>query len=464
MRVAAGQIPYRDFSLPQGPVAPLLGGLFFSAFAPPLAWALLSGLLNVAMTALAFFTVTQVTANFFAGGVAALATAMAFLPPFGSFYNDHLAYVLVALAFSLFFFSPAGKNRAWLSGLLFALAFHTKQTVGLAGVASFALSYLLNGEAAHFRNLFRPLLWFLFFLIAGLLLIGVTGGGVNYWWDAVWLPITYAQNSADKSGWRLLLFLVFPWGITPSQLIGDFPQHWGRLALFPLQLLFWFWLWSWPQSPKKKGAVIFFCFSTLWGGALLGRASSHLFLGTGVVLGLVVNELRRKHSLRLSHVAAAVMMAVCSLQLIQSSLARRHEAPTEARALAAALRQLPPQTIYALGETALRVASLAGISPKQLNVYDDMAVTVPATYGGLIRWQTRFRERLETHPPDWILQDKGWLAYPAIGSRLARHLNENFAEVCRLHSLKLLVRRNLPLDRLPSECQKPSPIRVSSLP
>lgn len=422
LRQSAGQTPYVDYSLPQGPGAAWVAAPFFWLFPPMVAWAVLSGLLNAGMAALVALVVWKTTGLAVASYLGALASALLFLPPFGSFYNDHLAYFLGALGFALFYYS---RRAAW-AALCLALAFHCKQTLGLATILAFALA--LKREAL------RPLALTAFFIFAGVVVICAGGGGSAYWWDVVYLPLTFAQNSPDKNPGRLVSFVLFPWGIWPSDLISDLPRHWGRWALFPFQILFWSWLFRWPERGKGRTTLIFFSLSTLWGGALLGRAASHLFMGTGVVLGLARKQFPSG--------PVTALLLFCLLPFGHSLLVRHREGISDdAKKMASALGPYRNVGGYALGEKALLAVSLAGIAPRQLNVYDDMAVSVPATYLGLFRWQTRFRERLERDRPEWILRDAGWTVTPGIGRPLRQYFAENFVEVGAFGSLRLLKRR-----------------------
>ncbi len=462
LRVASGQIPYVHFSLPQGPAAPLVGGLFFYLLPAGWAWVTLSGLLNAVTAILAARLVFNITSDPIATAFAAALTAISFLPPFGSFYNDHLAYTLVLAAFCC-----ALEKRAIAAGLLLALSLHTKQTVGGLGIIVTLLA-LVAGGREYLQTAVRTIATSAIVFVAGLVLIAAAGGGVRYVWDAVWLPFTFSQHSNDKGLGRLVEFLVFPYGIWPGDLAADFPRQWGRWVLIPYQLAHYAGAWllwkSWPGPDRRLRMAVLFCWlSPVWCGALLGRASSHLFLGTGALLGLLLADARTgtyasPSFRRFTGYAALAFLTLGTAQTTQSiwirGVGRTASRPetypialplsdAPVAAAAAKVRSLGSAGLFALGEKALLACALAAKTPVQRNLYDDMAVSVPSTYAGLLRWQTEFREHAEATQVPWILRDSGWTVAPATGPVLGPYLRRQYDPVWSSGSLTLYRRLTL---------------------
>jgi hypothetical protein len=152
LRLTAGQRLYVDYSEPHGPIAGWVLALF-TLVAPSVGWALVlaSGALNLAGALLVWTVVLKSTRNAETAFHAGLLTAAWFLPVFGGYYHDHLAYSLVLAGFACHTFIGERFKRAGLTAVFFVLAYHTKQTVAIGGMLALAATCLIvQGRRALF--------------------------------------------------------------------------------------------------------------------------------------------------------------------------------------------------------------------------------------------------------------------------------------------------------------------------
>jgi len=138
-RILQGQVPYRDFVMPFGPLTYLVQALFFRLCGVNWAAMLLPACLA---SALATLSVMRTTRLLLGGGMrwfaccAGLATAVCLQAPFGTLFMDQMALfcnllALQAVAESL---RAAGRRRRlWqaAAGVLLVLSILSKQTFGL---------------------------------------------------------------------------------------------------------------------------------------------------------------------------------------------------------------------------------------------------------------------------------------------------------------------------------------------
>jgi 4-amino-4-deoxy-L-arabinose transferase-like glycosyltransferase len=175
-RLLRGQVPYRDFLMPVGPVTFLIQAALFRLCGVGYGTFILhSAIVNAFAALLTVACVRRV----FPGAVlpawlAGLATAAWFYPPFGTPVFDqtalfcHLLALLALLPALAEQPAPARADRsALLSGVLSGLAFLSKQNAGALSAACLAL--LLLGAA---RRRARPLAHF----VAGFALCGALFG------------------------------------------------------------------------------------------------------------------------------------------------------------------------------------------------------------------------------------------------------------------------------------------------
>ncbi|HXV59888.1 MAG TPA: hypothetical protein VEK15_04275 [Vicinamibacteria bacterium] len=166
-RVALGQVPYRDFFIPTGPVPFWIQGLFFAGFGVSYGTYILhAAVINaaVALLALLWFR-TVFPQSRLHGYFAAVLTAFWFYPPFGTPWFEQTAFFFHFAAMFLLVRSLAAANPSWRSlrmnrrgylllvaaGLADGLSFLCKQNAGLLAVAA-SLGVLGMGVSARLRQ------------------------------------------------------------------------------------------------------------------------------------------------------------------------------------------------------------------------------------------------------------------------------------------------------------------------
>ncbi len=169
-RVLSGQVPYRDFVLPFGPVALWLQALFFSVSGVTYSAYIASAAIVNAAAAIAAVVILRMLfpSTRLLPYLAGTLTAFWFYPPFGTPWVDQTAFFLSLLGIS---FLLAGALGGWrrkgrrgalfiaISGGLAFLAFMSKQNVGIFMIALYPV--LLVSIFLHDgRRLWRALLIF----------------------------------------------------------------------------------------------------------------------------------------------------------------------------------------------------------------------------------------------------------------------------------------------------------------
>lgn len=299
LRLLAGQVLYRDFYVPQGP----LTGLFLLPFlrvAPTggLGYALASAVLNALAALAVWFIVFKATARHAYALLSGLLTAVWFLPVMGGLYCDHLSYAVALLAFAGFVELGWSWKGTATAGILFALSYYAKQNIGLCSAAAFVVAAIAaeGRQSLSPRKLGRV---FGVYVVSHLVLLGLIAACTdieNFYHYSVSGPLTYALHSSDKQFLRLLEFLAIPWQVSPQGAI--FGSGWARLAFFPvvvavyvayfvlLRLLTRKLILKHEERQRTVGGIAFLLFSTLLCSALAGRWYGHLFFGMGGVLSL----------------------------------------------------------------------------------------------------------------------------------------------------------------------------------
>ncbi len=301
LRLLQGQTPYLDFQTPYGPLAFIVLSLFLALFPTP-GWGLLfaSSLLNTAAAYLTREIASELKLNREWIGFATLLSAIWFLPPFGSFFHDHLAYCLLIASF---LFSL--RNRHGFAAICVAMSFHSKQTVGLIGLAAIGLCYLMRPLAC--RPIWKPLLGFFvsYVSVHALILAGIWAFAdfPSYWSATIEAPFSYCQFKADKHPMNAFFGLFFPFGIRLFEIKG---VGLGRLSFYPVVLAVYASLFFLPRlQNSQRVAMVFFLSTTLWCAAFLSRAFTHVFLGLPIVFTLVSSLLPKR--------IAAIGLLFCSV-------------------------------------------------------------------------------------------------------------------------------------------------------
>ncbi len=137
-RVLTGQVPYRDFVMPFGPITFWLHSLFFHLLGVSFESYLIgSALVGLLATLAAMLLVRLILgSNLLAELVAGLLTAVWFYPPFGTPWVDQTAFLFALMALVAIAGSLVAQGR-WLrpalivaSGVIWTCAFLSKQNVG----------------------------------------------------------------------------------------------------------------------------------------------------------------------------------------------------------------------------------------------------------------------------------------------------------------------------------------------
>ncbi len=309
LRTSLGQWAYADYRLPQGPLA---GWVLAPFFLLPVTggWSLLlaSVALNTAATALVFAVAAGSFAGRFIPAAAAAVTAVWFLPIFGTYYNDHLAYALVLGGYLLWI----RRFPGW-SALCFALAVHAKQPIGV--LSSLALVLTEVGLAGRDRGWWRFAAVFLAVQAAAVgYLFAVPGAAATYWDYVVTSALEYCAVAAEKRPLRLLTFLVLPWNIDPLRMLRE--GGFGRLVFYPFVAALYVTygrVWRDRRRADRATRTLAFCaLSTLWSAATLGRFHGQLLFSAGIPFAAALAVLLRGRW-RHGAAAAAVLggLALC---------------------------------------------------------------------------------------------------------------------------------------------------------
>jgi len=284
LRAAQGQIPGIDFVLPQGFLTAAFLAPFFALIpGGGVAWLVASGVLNAAYCALVWDLLHTVTADRRSASLGAALSAIWFLPPFGSAYCDHLAYLCLVAGLWL---TTKGRDRAHglLAGALVALAYHAKQPIGVFGAAAWVIGAWIGprGETGAPRWSRAGLTGF-FLLHAIVLTATWLGGGLPDFvtYNILW-PLRIAAGQTEKSVLRTLTFLVSPWHVLPLAEDGGF----GQLAILPMVAAAYLSLAICVLRPPRSGTLFFLILSRLWSAATLGRLHAHVTFGVPAALVL----------------------------------------------------------------------------------------------------------------------------------------------------------------------------------
>ncbi len=284
LREVSGQTIYQSYFIPHGPVAGLVFSLFLRIL-PTGGWALIAGSATLnALAALVVGNIVKKTTQSESAAVSAgLLTAIWFLPVFGAYYHDHLAYFWGLLA--LWCWLEEGVTAAIFSGALITLAFHTKQTVGLAVLIGFALALAFTHPKA---TRYRLSAWIAGFLLCHVVVLGtlwLKGVGQNYFLYNFVYAWHFSSSAPAEKGWLAVLTgFLLPFHINPVLMIAE--GGWGRLAFYPVVMAIYL---AYASALKNRPSfsLVFALFSTVIGGSLLGRLHAHLFLGMGIVIVLL---------------------------------------------------------------------------------------------------------------------------------------------------------------------------------
>jgi hypothetical protein len=224
-RVLCGQVPFRDFVAPVGPVSFWLQGALFALFGVGWRGYLLSAaVLDAAAAGVAFLLARRLfPGERWAPLLAAAGTGAWFLPPSGTPWMDAVAFLLILLALAAVLrgstekpVSPPGSDAGGPSGdlalatagALTVAAFLTKQNAAVAAlpglVAVFVAAAVATASRERGRQVFASLLH-----RGGVFLLGATVAAAVFagWLTAVSDPGLFVRHVLEipaKAGWERL--------------------------------------------------------------------------------------------------------------------------------------------------------------------------------------------------------------------------------------------------------------------
>lgn len=319
LRHLQGQVLYRDYYLPYGP----LGGLLFAFFlllTPTGGFALIlaSVTLNV-IAVILIWKILLITTNSlryaFYGG---LVTAFWYQVQMGGFYHHHLSYLLVLGAFLTAICKLSQRIKIIVSAICFSLAFHSHQNVGLWGLAAFIIvSALVRGrvffsvkESLSFSGIYIAS----HFTIVGLIFLFSDIN--NYFYYTFHLPMKWA--SVNKHFFYPFISLFIPYSINPVTAFSK--PYLGQLLFYPIVAVFYIaylTIFIKRKSLTKENhfVIIFLILSTLWCSAVVSRLFTEVTFALGGILAMILFSWRYKlsHKLEYSIIFVYIIIGVIFL-------------------------------------------------------------------------------------------------------------------------------------------------------
>jgi hypothetical protein len=465
LRHLAGQTLYRDFYVPHGPVA----GWIFAGFLrllPTGGTALITASLGLNMAAAlgAWGIVWRVTQSSRHALYAGLLTASWYTTIFGTYYHDHLAYLFASAAFGLIA-APTGR-RLFFAGLLLALSFHTKQTVGIVALVAYVGIILIRPPSTLSRfNQIRYLTLALVVTHTGIFLwLAGTTDITGYLKYSVWYPYRYvAVAHSDKNPLRIFEVLAFPYLINPWEMLRH--RGLGQILFYPVVLIGYVGMLVLIRNQTDRlrspalAALAFFLVSSLWCSAMLGRLYAHVFLGMGIAIAILLFLGRKKRPLELFVVAS-----FCALGLVFTwHLHGRffHEDPYYAKtdlypakieltptnsdnhAVIDYLRAHPQKTAFLGQATTLAVLALRMAPTHSPVCYNNLTVPHPPDLRRA--WQLDFIQEIESRHTELIVADV--MATLRLYPVLTEYLKTHYQNVLYAGALQIL-QRKIPASRL----------------
>jgi len=176
-RIFSGQIPYKDFLIPFGPIVFCIQAVFFKIFGVNyFAYIFAAAFINLLATFLSYWLITILYPDRrYFGLISGLLTAVWFYPPFGTPWPDQTSFFffLSGLFFIIYAILKELNPKLRLliifcSGVLIFLAFCSKQNVGLLILPLFVTLIIYNYRQ-NLRSLSSSLYSFLTGFLAGII-------------------------------------------------------------------------------------------------------------------------------------------------------------------------------------------------------------------------------------------------------------------------------------------------------
>jgi len=434
LRHWSGQTLYQSFFIPHGPVAGMVFA-FFLRLMPTGGWALVAA--SASLNAAAAITVWRILRKAIGDDRAALAggwmTAFWFVPVFGAFYHDHLAYFWGLLALAAW--QENEDWGAWIAGILIALCFHTKQTVGLSVLAAFVIGISLEQKTDRLRKqTFLALKGLL--LCHALIFLSLWAAGLSgrYWLYNVIYPWRFARLAPEEKGIQAVFSgLLIPFHIQPLTMIKDW--GWGRLAFYPIVIAVYLGYASMFRKARPGFPFVVALFSTVLGAALLGRLHAHLFFGMAIVIVFLAYRWRW---------SPAIWTGYAMLGLAYTYHLHGHIHPTDPFFSQTDLRPIRiatnaqsqssevivryleshPSPFALLGDASDLISLALRKAPWNPSV-NFTQLTIPADPDRLEQWQNDFLNALFSHEVRQIVVERKYLvSLPKITDFLKHHCRE----------------------------------------
>lgn len=455
LRELAGQSAYRDYMVPQGPVAGFVLS-FFLRILPTGGWSMVwaSAVLNLITTIAVWKILEALKLKSESCLLGSVVTAIWFLPVFGCYYNDHLAYTFILWGFYFYLNSSSALKKYFLSTFCFALSYHTKQSVGVFGILA-----LLACECSifKFRTFLKATTKLLFLYGLNLLCILAYFHGIteikNYVQYSILCPLAYASSA--KSAYKLITFILFPWNLNPFTALIE--GGWGRLAFYPLVFCYYLAyrkLFQNKLEPKLRFVLLFGILSTLWCAALLGRYYGQLFFGTGIVLALLshLQNWNSRRALYVFSVLGLIHLTISRGIFVKSdpyfSTTALYPIRIEPDPVSSATKEIVEYfkdktgDISVVGTRTFLLSPALGKATLNPSIYYQRLLTIPWPKPQRELWMQQLIGSLENKKVKFVVIDTGWQkGYEKSMSPLMEYISKNYVQSFNSDFLAVLERR-----------------------
>lgn len=262
-RIMSGQVPYRDFVIPVGPMVFCLQALVFKLFGVSFASYLLgAAVVNVLATALSMFIVaTLFPGKRFPSLIAGLLTATWFYPPYGSPNMEQTAFFfsLLGIACSVAALCHETLNRPvqalllGIAGSCAVLSFLSKQNAGAFILPVYPLMFLAACRL-KWRELLMTTVWFSVGVV-------VTAGAFLIWLNYQSDPELFREHVFKIPGQEGIARLLTRRGRLIHTMLGGLETHFVRTGMVVFMafgaLMAWvFGVRRWHDEPASRMSAV----------------------------------------------------------------------------------------------------------------------------------------------------------------------------------------------------------------
>lgn len=227
-RILKGQIPYKDFLIPVGPVPFYIHSFFFKIFGVRYTSYLFgSSFINTLATILSFFIVYSLfPSKRFLQFIGAILTAIWFYPPSGTPYIEQTSFFLSLLAILLILLAIISRNLNFLfriflfffSGLFAFLTILSKQNAGFFILPLYFL-LIISCNISEMKKILTDSFFFLTGFLTCILFfflhIASFSNFDNFWKFAVVLPLKTGIERLFPKGFLFILSRLSPLSFLP---------------------------------------------------------------------------------------------------------------------------------------------------------------------------------------------------------------------------------------------------------